>query len=251
MDDGSYRIIDQEGTDTYVTKGTSKVTDFQLSGTTMLNNDDYKQKQLESVVAYVFRNAWISSLEESSGITYASNEVIIADSDIGIDVSSYKDGRFTYYYANVTLYNRTDNKQIEITLDNLGCELTEDEGYITGEFNQNDMTTNPKGNPNTCSDLVNALLLHATFSATVFGMEVDMTSTVKNEAINALKNDSVFTAGGFSSRVYSKSYTSMGPQVYSNHFMVKTAELLSGAEVSSIYLYKKGTKKYSEYLKIK
>ena len=250
MDDGSYRILDENGSDTYILKGTSPTGTncFELSGTNMISGGDYQNKQMESVVAFVFRNAWVSSSDATSGITKANDEVIIGNGNIGIDVDSYVSGRDTYYYANIILYNRHDNKQITVTLDKLGCTLTSDEGFVKGCFNRTSLSTNSNGNPDTCTDLVDALMLHATFNK--YG--IDFTETVKNTAVEQIKGDDNEFTGGYSTKVYSNAYTAMGGKMnYSNHFMITTSALLSRAEASPVTLYKKDTKKYSEYLTIK
>ena len=175
--------------------------------------------------------------------------MIISSDALGIDVGSYKSSNKTYYYANIILYNRHDNQQITVTLDNLTCSLTSDEGFIAGNFNTKGTSTNPNGNPNTCDNLVDALLLHADFG--------NYNSIVKNAAKSAIKgDDNKFTAGGWSSKVYSRATitgggysTLLGSNLnYSNHFMMKTSSLLSGAETSAITLYKKGTKTYAYYI---
>ena len=251
MDDGSYRVMDENGSDTYVVKGSS--TGFELSGSRMVVSSDYKKKTMESIVAFVFRNAWVSSADAASGIVKANDEVIVAGDNLGIDVASYKSGRDTYYYANIILYNRHDNQQVTVTLDGLACTLTDDEGFISGNFNTTSASTNPGGNPNTCSDLVEALMLNA-------GDFSGYRSMVVSSAKSAIQGtDNKFTSGGWSSKVYSRSTITSGSYNtiiganlnYSNHFMIKTSDLLSGATTSAVTLYKKGTKKYSEYLTIK
>ena len=249
--DNDYRILDERGSDTYVKKGGA--TGFELSGSRMVLSTDYKKKMMESIVAYVFRNAWISS-SNSSSIPVANDEMIFSSDDIGIDVDRYKYSNKNYYYANINLYNRvnTDSEyaQITVTLDNLTCSLTSDEGFIAGNFNTKGTSTNPNGNPKTCDDLVEALMLNA-------GDFSGYRSTVVNAAKSAIKgDDNKFSAGGWSSKVYSRStivagsYTSLlGASLnYSNHFMMKTSSLLSGAETSGITLYKKDIKTYAYYI---
>ncbi|MBR5735986.1 MAG: hypothetical protein IKX60_04240 [Bacteroidales bacterium] len=247
ISDSDYRILDENGSDTYVVKGSAN--GFELSGSRMVLSSDYKQKTMESIVAFVFRNAWISS-SSSSSISKANDEMILSSDALGIDVGSYKSSSKTYYYANIILYNRHDNQQITVTLDNLACSLTSDEGFITGNFNTKATSTNPNGNPNTCDDLVEALMLNA-------GDFSGYRSTVVNAAKSAIKgDDNKFTAGGWSTKVYSRatitsgSYTTIiGANLnYSNHFMMKTSSLLKGASTSAITLYKKGTKTYAYYL---
>ena len=258
MDDGSYRVLNDEGSDTYLVKsgqeGATQYNSFQLSGSYMSglseppeNLKPYKQKQMEAIVAYVFRNAFISSSDASNNIK-ATDEVIVCPNNIGIEVKSYKLGRDYYFYANITLYNRFDNTQIITTLDELACTLnTLDEGFLTGRFNTKSASTNPDGNPNTCSDLVEALLAHAVFEKKLF---FDPNPIIRDAATDAIQGtDNKFTEGGFSSKVYSNAYTPMGTGMnYSNHFMIKTEDLLSGAETSTIALYKKGTKMYGDYI---
>ncbi len=260
MDDGSYRILDDEGSDTYIVKGTH----FELSGSRMVMSEAYKKLTMESIVAYVFRNAQISSADASANIIKANDEVIVSPSDIGIEVKKYTSNRVDYFYANITLYNRKDNRQMTATLDNLTCSLnSSDETTLSGKFNTKTTSTIPDGNPNTCSDLVDALMYNA-------GDFSGYRSTIISEATNAIKGtDNSFSAGGWSSKVYSKStitttvreslfssnYITVSPIIgslnYSNHFMIKTSDLLSGAQTSAITLYKKDSKPYSYYLTIK
>ena len=235
MPDGSYRILNEDRTDTYIVKGTQ----FELSGSGMAFNASYKREQMEGMVAYVFRNAWIPSDE----VAFADDEVILSTAT-PVSVKSYEYGsqysKTTYYYANVALYNRTDATQVTLTLDQLACTLnaSTDAGLLSGTFNTRQSSVNPGGNPNSCSDLVDALLKHATFS----GFD-DM---VKNAAVSALKGDDNKFTGGFTTA----SHTSKNGVVSVNHFMIKTGDLLSGAQLSDIWLYKKGTKTYSEYKNI-
>lgn len=260
MDDGSYRILDDEGSDTYVVKGAN--TGFELSGTRMATNTTYKKLTMESIVAFVFRNAWVSSSDATSSITKANDEVIVGGGNIGIEVASYLSGRDPVFFANITLYNRHDNTQITVTLDNLACTLASDEGYITGKFNTKASGTNPNGNPDTCPDLVDALMANA-------GDFSGNRESIINNAIAAIKGtDNAFTAGGWSSKEYSRakisvelfdiysfSYITAYPigagLNYSNHFMIKTEDLLSGASTSPVTLYKKESKPYSYYLTVK
>lgn len=242
MPDGSYRILDENGTDTYIVKGTH----FELSGSTMISNDAYKRTQMLGMVSYVFRNAWLSSSNSTDNISFADDELILSSSPIGIEVGSYtaSSGSYstkTYYYANVMLYNRVDNTQVKLTLDQLALSLgSSNDGTIGGKFNTRAASVNPNGNPNTCTDLVNALMLHAKFEK--FG--IDFTSSVKNSAVSALQgNDNSFT-GGFST----VANTSKNGVVSQNHFMIKTADLLSGASLSNIWLYKYDTKTYAYYI---
>ena len=245
--DNDYRILDERGSDTYVVKGGNN--GFELSGKRMVLSTDYKKKMMEAIVAYVFRNAWISS-SSSSSISKANDEMIISSDALGIDVGSYKSSNKYYYYANIILYNRHDNQQITVTLDNLTCSLTSDEGFIAGNFNTKGTSTNPNGNPNTCDDLVEALMLNA-------GDFSGYRSTVVSTAKSAIRgDDNKFSAGGWSTKVYSRativsgSYTTLlGANLnYSNHFMMKTSSLLSGAETSGITLYKKDIKTYAYYI---
>lgn len=238
MPDGSYRILDENGTDTYIVKGTH----FELSGTNMVTNDAYKRTQMLGMVSYVFRNAWLSSSNSADNISFADDELILSSSPIGIEVGSYtaSSGSYstnTYYYANVMLYNRVDNTQVKLTLDQLTLSLgSSNDGTIGGKFNTRAASVNPNGNPNTCNDLVDALLKHATFSG--------FDSMVRSAAINALKgSDNAFT-GGFST----VANTSKNGVVSQNHFMIKTADLLSGASLSNIWLYKYDTKTYAYYI---
>ena len=239
MDDGSYRILNEDKTDTYIVKGTH----FELSGSKM-SDAAYKRQQMEGIVAYVFRNAWLPSTD--AAVSYADDELILS-SGTPVSVGSYKmsTGSYTsatFYFANVTLYNRTDNTQITLTLDQLACSLgpTTDAGTLSGTFNTRSASQNPAGNANSCSDLVDALLKHATFS--VWGM--DVTDSVKNSAVSALKSDDNKFTGGFTTA----SHTSKNGVVSVNHFMIKTPDLLSGAQLSDIWLYKWGEKTYGEYI---
>jgi len=232
MSDGSYRILNEDRSDTYIVKGTH----FELSGSSMVLNASYKRAQMEGMVAYVFRNAYLSSSADADGITFASDRLICSGEDIGIEVKSYVSARVTYYYANITLYNRTDNTTTLLTLDNLACTLSDSgTGLISGKFNTKSTSVNPGGNADSCSDLVDALLLHASFSG--------YDSMVKNAAVNALKGDDNAFTGGFTTA----SHTTKNNIVCSNHFMIKTADLLSGASIDEVCLYKKGEKTYSAY----
>jgi len=233
MSDGSYKIINEERTDTYIVKGTH----FELSGSKMVGDAAYKRQQMEGMVAYVFRNAWLSSSESGDGVSFANDELIMSASPIGINVETYKSGNTKYYYSNITLYNRTDNTQITLTLDGLSCSLNEsDAGTISGKFNTKSASTNPGGNPNTCSDLVDALMKHATFSG--------FDSMVINAAVSALKGtDNAFT-GAFTTATH----TTKNNIVCKDHFMIKTADLLSGASLSDIWIYKYDTKTYAYYM---
>ena len=155
---------------------------------------------------------------------------------IGLQVNSYKVSSTTYYYTNVTLYNRTDNTNITLTLDNLTCNLgTSDAGTVNGKFNTKSASTNPGGNPNTCNDLVEALLKHATFSG--------FDSMVKNAAVSALKGDDNAFTGAFTTATH----TTKNGIVCKDHFMIKTADLLSGASLSDIWIYKYDTKTFGYY----
>ena len=233
MSDGSYRIINEDRTDTYIVKGTH----FELSGSKMVFDANYKRAQMEGMVAYVFRNAWLSSSNTADNITFADDELILSPNPIGLNVGTYKVGSTTYYYSNVTLYNRTDNTSITLTLDNLTCSLsTSDAGTIAGKFNTKSASSNPDGNPNTCTDLVEALLMHASFSG--------YDSMVKNAAVNALKGDDNKFTGAFTTATH----TTKNNIVCQNHFMIKTADLLSGASLSNIWIYKYDTKTYAYYI---
>jgi len=242
MPDGSYRILDENGTDTYIVKGTH----FELSGSNMVSDDAYKRTQMLGMVSYVFRNAWLSSSNSADNISFADDELILSSSPIGIEVGSYtaSSGSYstkTYYYANVMLYNRVDNTQVKLTLDQLTLSLgSSNDGTIGGKFNTRAASVNPNGNPNTCTDLVNALMLHAKFEK--YGW--DFTSSVKNSAVSALKGDDNSFTGGFST----VASTSKNGVVSQNHFMIKTADLLSGASLSNIWLYKYDTKTYAYYI---
>ena len=237
MQDGSYRILNENRSDTYIVKGTH----FELSGSKMVANESYKRQQMEGMVAYVFRNAYYSSSAAQDGVVHADDALILVPEDYGIEVASYKKktgySSKTIYFANVTLYNRTDNTQIVLTLDDLSCSLqSTDEGTISGYFNKQSGSTNPAGNSNTCSDLVNALLKHASFSG--------LDSMVKGAAVDAIEGtDNAFT-GGFTTATH----TTKNNVVCKDHFMIKTAELLSGAQISNIRLYKWGSGTYSEYV---
>lgn len=246
--ENDYRILDERGSDTYILKGGAN--GFELSGSRMVLSSDYKKKMMEAIVAYVFRNAWISSASASS-VSVANDEMIVSsDVGLGVNVGSYKSSSKYYYYANIILYNRVDNLQTTVTLDNLTCSLTSDEGTISGNFNTKSTSTNPDGNPNTCDDLVEALMYNA-------GDFSGYRNTVVSAAKSAIKgDDNKFNSGGWSTKVYSRStvtgggYTTLlGANLnYSNHFMIKTSSLLSGAETSGITLYKKGAKTYGNYL---
>ena len=232
MADGSYKIINEDRTDTYIVKGTH----FELSGSSMVTNAAYKRQQMEGMVAYVFRNAWLSSANAEDNITFADDELIMSAAPIGLQVNSYKVSSTTYYYTNVTLYNRTDNTNITLTLDNLTCNLgTSDAGTVNGKFNTKSASTNPGGNPNTCNDLVEALLKHATFSG--------FDSMVKNAAVSALKGDDNAFTGAFTTATH----TTKNGIVCKDHFMIKTADLLSGASLSDIWIYKYDTKTFGYY----
>lgn len=233
MSDGSYKIINEERTDTYIVKGTH----FELSGTKMVTDAAYKRQQMEGMVAYVFRNAWRSSSDSGDGVSFANDELILSSSPIGVNVETYKVGNTKYYYSNITLYNRTDNTQITLTLDGLSCSLGDsDAGTISGKFNTKSASTNSGGNPNTCSDLVDALMKHATFSG--------FDSMVINAAVSALEGtDNAFT-GAFTTATH----TTKNSIVCKDHFMIKTADLLSGASLSDIWIYKYDTKTYAYYL---
>ncbi|MBE6244133.1 MAG: hypothetical protein E7108_01245 [Bacteroidales bacterium] len=233
MPDGSYRIINEDRTDTYIVKGTH----FELSGSGMAFTMSYRKEQMEGMVAYVFRNAWLSSANTSDNITFADDELILSPNPIGIQVNSYKVSSTTYYYANVILYNRTDNTSIVLTLDNLTCGLgSSDDGTIGGKFNTKSATTNPNGNANTCNDLVDALLMHASFSG--------YDSLVKSAAVSALKGDDNAFTGAFTTATH----TTKNGIMCQNHFMIKTKSLLSGAQLSNIWLYKYDTKTYGYYI---
>lgn len=238
MDDGSYRILNEDKTDTYIVKGTH----FELSGTNMVTNEAYKRQQMEGMVAYVFRNAWLPSTD--AAVSFADDELILS-SGTPVSVSSYKYSSgyssTTYYFANVTLYNRTDNTQVTLTLDQLACALdaTTDSGTLSGAFNTRTASVNPAGNANTCNDLVDALLKHATFSG--------FDSMVRNAAVSALKGDDNKFTGGFTTATH----TTKNNVQCVNHFMIKTADLLSGAQISDIWLYKWGEKTYGDYVKNK
>ena len=232
MPDGSYKIINEDKTDTYIVKGTH----FELSGSGMAFNSSYKRQQMEGMVAYVFRNAWLSSANPADNITFADDELIMSPSSIGLQVNSYNVSSTTYYYTNVKLYNRTDNTTVTLTLDNLTCNLnTSDAGTVKGKFNTKSASTNPGGNPNSCNDLVDALLKHATFSG--------FDSMVKDAAVSALKGDDNAFTGAFTTATH----TSMNGTVCKDHFMIKTADLLSGASLSNIWIYKYDTKSYEYY----
>ena len=234
MDDGSYRILNEDKTDTYIVKGTH----FELSGSKMVSDNAYKRQQMEGMVAYVFHNAWL--LSSDTAVSYADDELILS-SGTPVTVGSYKYSSSysssTYYFANVTLYNRTDNIQVTLTLDQLACSLdaTTDAGTLSGTFNTRSASVNPAGNANTCSDLVDALLKHASFSG--------FDSMVKSAAVSALKGDDNKFTGGFTTATH----TTNNNVKCVNHFMIKTPDLLSGAQISDIWLYKWGTKTYSEY----
>ena len=235
MDDGSYRILNEDKTDTYIKKGTH----FELSGTKMVFTDGYLEEQMEGMVAYVFRNAWLPSGDPA--VSYADDELILS-SGTPVSVGSYEYGstysKTTFYYANVTLYNRTDNTQVTLTLDQLACNLdsSADAGTISGAFNTRTATVNPGGNADSCTDLVDALLKHATFSG--------WDSSVRSTAVNYLKGDDNQFTGGFTT----VSHTSLNKVVSVNHFMIKTPNLLAGAQISSVWLYKWGEKTYGEYI---
>ena len=232
MPDGSYKIINEDKTDTYIVKGTH----FELHGSEMALNPDYKRQQMEGMVAYVFRNAWLSSANPADNITFADDELIMSPSSIGLQVNSYNLSSTTYYYTNVKLYNRTDNTTVTLTLDNLTCNLnSSDAGTVKGKFNTKSASTNPGGNPNSCDDLVDALLKHATFSG--------FDSMVKNKAVSALKGDDNAFTGAFTTATH----TSKNGTVCKDHFMIKTADLLSGASLSNIWIYKNDTKTYEYY----
>lgn len=238
MPDGSIRILNENRTDTYIVKGTH----FELSGSKMVMDNAYKRQQMEGMVAYVFRNAWVSSSASGDGVDFADDELILAR-NTAISVASYKAssgayGSKTYYYANVSLFNRTDNTQITLTLDQLAYDgSASDEFTLSGKFNTRSSSVNPNGNPNTCTDLVNALMMHASFSG--------YDSMVKSAAVSALQGtDNSFT-GGFTTATH----TTKNKITCVNHFMIKTADLLSGAQISNIRLYKWGTHTYADYKK--
>lgn len=250
MPDGSYRILDENGSDTYVVKPTH----FELSGSKMVKSvwqaalgnvefTDYAREQMTGVVSYVFRNAWISSSTPEGKVSYADDELITSSEAIGIQVKSYKYGssaysQKTYYYANIVLYNRTDNVTANITLDNLTCSLgSSDAGLINGNFNKKSASENSGGNPNTCSDLVDALMKNA-------GDFSGFRTQVINAAVKQIKGtDNPFT-GGFTT----VASTSANGVVSQNHFMIKTADLLSNTTLSDIWLYKYDTKTYAYYI---
>ena len=71
---------------------------------------------LERMVAFVFRNAWLSSSNSDDNISFADDELITSTSPIGISVNRYRYNSKYYYFANVVLYNRTDNTNITLTL---------------------------------------------------------------------------------------------------------------------------------------
>lgn len=235
MDDGSYRILNEDKTDTYIVKGTH----FELSGSKMVSDNAYKRQQMEGMVAYVFHNAWL--LSSDTAVSYADDELILS-SGTPVTVGSYKYSSSysssTYYFANVTLYNRTDNIQVTLTLDQLACSLdaTTDAGTLSGTFNTRSASVNPAGNANTCSDLVDALLKHASFSG--------FDSMVKSAAVSALKGDDNKFTGGFTTATH----TTNNNVKCVNHFMIKTPNLLAGAQISSVWLYKWGEKTYGEYI---
>ena len=237
MADGSIRILNENRSDTYIVKGTH----FELSGTYMVSDNAYKRQQMEGMVSYVFRNAWLSSTVSDDGVEFADDELILAQ-NTAFTVGSYKasTGSYsqeTFYYANVKLFNRTDNTEMTLTLDRLACNLgsATDEGTISGTFNKRSSSVNPNGNPNTCTDLVNALMKHASFSG--------FDSMVKSAAVSALEGtDNAFT-GGFTTATH----TTKNNIVCKDHFMIKTADLLSGAQILDIRLYKWGTRTYADY----
>ena len=178
----------------------------------------------------------------NDGVDFANDELILAR-NTAISVASYKAssgayGSKTYYYANVSLFNRTDNTQITLTLDQLAYDgSASDEFTLSGKFNTRSSSVNPNGNPNTCTDLVNALMMHASFSG--------YDSMVKSAAVSALQGtDNSFT-GGFTTATH----TTKNKITCVNHFMIKTADLLSGAQISNIRLYKWGTHTYADYKK--
>lgn len=246
MPDGSYRILNEDKTDTYIVKGTH----FALSGSQMINVlsqtlTDVGKQELERMVAFVFRNAWLSSSNSDDNISFADDELITSTSPIGISVNRYRYNSKYYYFANVVLYNRTDNTNITLTLDNLTCKLnSSDSGTVDGLFNTNTSSVNPQGNPNSCSDLVNALMMHATFSVPIFG---DQTATVKKGATDALKKDNAFS-GAFTTASHNTLEGKPTYEVYKDHFMIRTNDLLSGASLSDIWIYKHGTKNYAYYI---
>ena len=246
MPDGSYRILNEDKTDTYIVKGTH----FALSGSEMIDVisqtlTDVGKQELERMVAYVFRNAWLSSSNSDDNISFADDELITSTSHIGISVNRYRYNSKYYYFANVVLYNRTDNTNITLTLDNLTCKLnSSDAGTVDGLFNTNTANVNPQGNPNSCSDLVNALMMHATFSVPIFG---DQTATVKKRATDALKKDNAFS-GAFTTASHNTLEGKPTYEVYKDHFMIRTNDLLSGASLSDIWIYKHGTKNYAYYI---
>ena len=84
--------------------------------------------------------------------------------------------------------------------------------------------------------------MHATFKTSFLGREIDITEDVKNSAISALKEDNEFT-GGFTTA----SHTSKNGVVSQNHFMIKTEDLLSGAQINNIWVYKWDTHTYAQY----
>lgn len=232
MDDGSYRILNESRSDTYIVKGTH----FELSGSGMAFNTSYKRQQMEGMVSYVFRNAWVSSSVSGDGVKFADEELILAQNS-AITVAKYKTSSNTYYYANITLYNHTDNTDNTLTVDQLSCNLdsASDEGTVSGKFNMRSSSVNPNGNPNTCADLVDALLKHASFSG--------YDSLVRSAAISALEGDDNAFTGGFTTATH----TTQNGIVYKDHFMIKTKDLLSGAQISNIRLYKWGTRTYADY----
>ena len=242
MNDGSYRIFDDYKTDTYIVKGTH----FELSGSKMVGDPQYLADQMEGMVAYVFRNAWRSSSILEDHITFSNDKLIQSTDLLGLNVNKYTSGSGlnlkSYYYTNVTLYNRTDNKTTIVTMDDLGyiSGNSADQGYIKACFNKKSASTNSGGNANTCSDLVDALLLHASFKVSIF----DVTSTVKNNAINYLEGDDNAFQIGFTTALH----TSMNGVKSQNHFMLKTGNLLSGADIQDIYIYKKATQTYADYI---
>ena len=206
---------------------------------------DVGKQELERMVAFVFRNAWLSSSNSDDNISFADDELITSTSPIGISVNRYRYNSKYYYFANVVLYNRTDNTNITLTLDNLTCKLnSSDSGTVDGLFNTNTSSVNPQGNPNSCSDLVNALMMHATFSVPIFG---DQTATVKKGATDALKKDNAFS-GAFTTASHNTLEGKPTYEVYKDHFMIRTNDLLSGASLSDIWIYKHGTKNYAYYI---